>query len=310
MEFFRERVEECAMFKRIDKLLIDLPEPKNPDPNAAAAVQELLGGKFGEMSTLNNYMYQSFNFRTKKKLRPFYDLVASITAEEFGHVELVSNTINLMLEGSTFPGDPDITPMQNAKDVRNTQHFIATAQTAYPFDSMGKAWTGENVFNSGNLILDLLHNFFLECGARTHKMRVYQMTDNPVAREMIGYLLVRGGVHVVAYAKALEIATGVDVTKLVPIPNLSNKSFDAARKYEDQGVHRRLYTFSDADYMGIAKIWKGTHPEDGGKLEVIEGTPKGGKIPDLEEVTEEFAPGIGPDEFAEIAKRLQRNAGL
>jgi Mn-containing catalase len=33
---------------------------------------------------------------------------------------------------------------------------------------------------------DLLHNFFLECVARTHKMRVYQMTDTPVAREMIG----------------------------------------------------------------------------------------------------------------------------
>lgn len=34
------------------------------------------------------------------------------------------------------------------------------------------------------------------------------MTEHPVAREMIGYLLVRGGVHIVAYAKALEILTG------------------------------------------------------------------------------------------------------
>ena len=34
------------------------------------------------------------------------------------------------------------------------------------------------------------------------------MTDNPVARTMIGYLLVRGGTHILAYAKAIEIATG------------------------------------------------------------------------------------------------------
>lgn len=54
------------------------------------------------MSTLNNYMFQSFNFRGKK-LRAFYDIVASITAEEFGHVELVANTINLMLVGTTAP---------------------------------------------------------------------------------------------------------------------------------------------------------------------------------------------------------------
>ncbi|UCZ54167.1 manganese catalase family protein [Bacillus shivajii] len=298
------------MITRIDRLQIELPKPKAPDANGAAAVQELLGGKYGEMSTLNNYMFQSFNFRRKKKFKPFYDLIASITAEEFGHVELVSNTINLMIEGTTFPGDPDITPMQNAKDKRNSHHFIASAQTALPADSMGNAWTGDNVFTSGNLVLDLLHNFFLECGARTHKMRVYEMTDNPVAREMIGYLLVRGGVHVVAYAKALEVATGADITKMVPIPSLENKHFETTRKFEAEGVHRKLYTWSARDYQDINKIWKGTHPEDGSPLEVIKGTPQGGPIPDLEEIPEEFAPGVTQEDFMEIAKRLQRSAGI
>ena len=40
------------MFLRIDKLQIELPANTKFDPNAAAAVQELLGGRFGEMSTL------------------------------------------------------------------------------------------------------------------------------------------------------------------------------------------------------------------------------------------------------------------
>lgn len=53
------------MFKRLDEILIEIPNVEKPDPNAAAAIQELLGGKFGEMSTLNNYLYQSFNFRSK-----------------------------------------------------------------------------------------------------------------------------------------------------------------------------------------------------------------------------------------------------
>jgi Mn-containing catalase len=35
------------MILRIDKLPIELPTPKNPSPNSAAAMQELLGGKFG-----------------------------------------------------------------------------------------------------------------------------------------------------------------------------------------------------------------------------------------------------------------------
>ena len=41
------------MFLRIDRLQVEMPLPKEPDPVAAAAVQELMGGRFGEMTTLN-----------------------------------------------------------------------------------------------------------------------------------------------------------------------------------------------------------------------------------------------------------------
>jgi hypothetical protein len=54
---------EFSVFLRIDRLQIELPLPAEPAPNAAAALQELLGGKYGEMSTLGNYLFQSFNFR-------------------------------------------------------------------------------------------------------------------------------------------------------------------------------------------------------------------------------------------------------
>ena len=296
------------MFQRVNKLLIDLPEVEYGDANAASAVQELLGGKFGEMSTLNNYMYQSFNFRGKKKLKPFYDLVASITAEEFGHVELVSNTINLLNKGASFSGDPNIGPLQNGKNMRSTAAFIASAQTSLPVDSMGLPWNGTYVVTSGNLVLDLLHNFFLECGARTHKMRVYEMTEHPTAREMIGYLLVRGGTHILAYARALEMATGVDVTRMLPIPNLDNRVFATAAKYENQGYGNVLFTWNNVgDYKDIDKIWKGTNPTSGERLFVKEGSPNGYAIPDLDEMPEEFSPGIGPEEFQAIAKRLLAN---
>ncbi|GKU77946.1 manganese catalase family protein [Paenibacillus sp. L3-i20] len=298
------------MFQRHNRLQIELPPSPNSDANAAAALQELLGGKFGEMSTLNNYLYQSFNFRGKKKLKPFYDLVASITAEELGHVELVSTAINMTLTGGTNAGDPDSAPLKEGLNMRNSYFYIATGQTSLPGDSMGRAWTGDNVFSSGNLVLDLLHNFFLECGARTHKMRVYEMTDHPTARAMIGYLLVRGGVHVLAYAKALEIATGVDVKKLIPIPNLSNNEFEAARKYEAMGLGNKLYTFSPDDYKDVVLIWNGQNPQTGAKLEVIQGAPEGAPMPDLAELPEEFAPGISEEDFNEIARRLKRNAGL
>ncbi|MDO7906966.1 manganese catalase family protein [Paenibacillus sp. JX-17] len=298
------------MFNRMDEIMIEIPDVERPDPNAAAAIQELLGGKFGEMSTLNNYLFQSFNFRNKSKLMPFYDLVTSITAEELGHVELVSHAINKCLQGSTSYTEPDAGPLGSVKDARFSYHFLAGAQGAMPFDSMGNPWTGTHVFNSGNLVEDLLHNFFLECGARTHKMKVYEMTDHPAAREVVGFLLVRGGVHVVAYAKALEMATGVDVTKLVPIPSLSNKSFSEAHKYEDKGVHTKLYTWSDNDFTSIDQIWKGRHPEDGLPLEVLKGSPQGVPVPENPPLDEEFAPGISMEDFELIAKRLKASGNI
>jgi Mn-containing catalase len=50
-------------------------------------------------------MFQSFNFHSKSKLRPFYSLVASITAEGLGHVELVSNGVAMLANGPDNDGD-------------------------------------------------------------------------------------------------------------------------------------------------------------------------------------------------------------
>lgn len=293
------------MMLRIDQIPIDLPRPKNPSPNSASAIQELLGGKFGEMSTLMNYTFQSFNFRGRSAARPYYDLIANIAAEEYSHIETVSYAINLLLTGSTKRGtDPTTTPLEPGLDARNHYHFLASGQTALPMDSQGNYWTGQNVFSSGNLKLDLLHNFFLECGARANKMRVYEMVDDPTARMAVGYLLVRGGVHVVAYARALEVLTGADLGKLFPIPDLSNKKFPEARKFEEQGLHRIMFRWSPTDFTHLAEVWKGTHPEDGSTLIVEDAIPKGYPVPDLEPEPQLGAPGIDPEFLKEAAKRV------
>ena len=283
------------MILRLDRLMTELPRTKNPSPNAAAAVQELLGGKFGEMSTLMNYTYQSFNFRGRAEQRPFYDLIANIAAEEFGHIELVAYAINILLTGTTPRGsDPTKTPLRDTMDARNSYHYLATGQSAVCGDSMGNFWTGANVFSSGNLKLDLLHNFFLECGARANKIRVYEMAKEPTARALTGFLLVRGGVHIVAYAKALEKLSGVAVGKLLPIPDISNKRFPESAKHEAKGLHRVLYRFSPNDYRRVSEIWNGPHPEDGKELEVLDGPPEGAAPPDLDAEPQLTAP-VGPD---------------
>ena len=303
------------MFAKIDKLLTALPEPRKPDPNAAAALQELLGGKYGEMSTLGNYMFQSFNFRNKTKLRPFYSLVSSIFAEEIGHVELVSNGISLLNNG---PGDPtenvDISkaPFEAMQDMRSAAGFLSYGGGAVPVNSNSMSWNVDMVTTTGNLIIDLLHNFHLECGARIHKLRVYETMTEPTGREVCAYLLVRGSLHAHAYALALKKLTGVAIEQMLPTPNINLSRVPECQKYLDEGRHRRLYTFSEADYAESAGIWSNDEvalPGDPpGHLEVVEGFPEGGKIPELAGNYGAFTPDYAPEEIFEIASKLYKKS--
>lgn len=304
------------MFMRVDKLQAELPAPLKPDPNAAAALQELLGGKYGEMSTLGNYMFQSFNFRSKSKLRPFYSLVASITAEELGHVELVSNGVAMLNNGPDNDGDKsdggDITdaPFEDMKDIRLAAAFFSHGGGATPVNSNGQSWNNDFITTTGNVIFDLLHNFHLECGARLHKLRVYETLSDPTGREVCGYLLVRGSVHAHAYALALKKITGVDIERMLPTPNIELSSIPESQKYLVEGSHRRLYTFSPADYKEMAGIWGNGEmalPGDPpGELEVVEGHPDGGKIHQLTGIPSAFTTDYAPEEMYEIAKKLYK----
>jgi Mn-containing catalase len=304
------------MFMRVDKLQAELPVPKKADPNAAAALQELVGGKYGEMSTLNNYMFQSFNFRSKAKLRPFYNIVASITAEELGHLELACNGVAMLANGPDKPanekGGKDISkaPFEVMQDIRLASSFLSNGGGAMPINSNGASWNMDFVTTTGNVIVDLLHNFHLECGARLHKLRVYETLSDPTGREVCAYLLVRGSVHAHAYALAIKKVTGVELEHMLPTPNIDLSKIPECQKYLDEGSHRRLYTWSENDYKEMSGIWgNGEQALPGdppGDLEVVEGMPEGGKIHDLTGVASAFAPDYAPEEMFEIATKLYK----
>jgi Mn-containing catalase len=301
---------------RYDRIATELPPPTEPDPAGAAVVQELMGGRFGEMSTFLNYTFQSFNFRGRQGARPFYDLVANIAAEEFGHIELVATAINTMLTGASpssngrAKADATKSPLASVKGLGNPQHFVAGGQGALPQDSNGRPWNGDYVFCSGDLVEDLTHNFFLETGARNNKLKVYEMVDHPAARALTGYLLVRGGVHQIAYARAIENLTGADLSKMFPTPRIPTEKIPECRPHIERGDHLRLYRFSPADYQELAAVFNGPNPETGEDLVVIDEAPEGVPPRDLPPQPAVFAPDYAPEEVSEIATKLRERAGL
>ena len=136
------------------------------------------------------------------------------------------------------------------------------------------------------------------------------MVDHPAARALTGYLLVRGGVHQVAYARALENLTGADMMKLFPSPRIPTDKIPECQPHIKRGDHLRLYRFSPQDYKELAAVFNGPHPETGEELEVVDEAPEGALANDLPSQPAVFAPDYEPEEIAEIATKLRQAAGL
>jgi Mn-containing catalase len=292
------------MYFHVQQLINEI-ESDEPDPGAANALQEGLGGQFGEMRTMMQYLFQSINFRGAAA-KPYRDLLQGIGTEEISHVELIGTTISRLLDGSPryngkptdpldTPGAGGAIPLKIALSESNIHHYLVGAQGALPVDAAGNPWSGSYVYNSGNLVLDLLYNLMLESTGRLQKCRIYEMTDNATARSTISYLIVRDQAHENAYAKALE-TLGADWRKVLPIPKTSAERFPEVKRLLDLGLQSKQYTFDLASRSEAGKIFQGLSPSgDGTTLDASEQAPQGVPSEIAPERFEEFAPGLDPE---------------
>lgn len=281
------------MFYYKEELINPVTPPDKPDPQAAKVLQEILGGHYGEMRTMMQFFFQSSNFRGKAT--QYRDLLRGIFLEEIAHVELVQNTINMLLNGSgntDQAGDsgPDQAPLEDPVRHANPHHYIIGAQASLPVDAAGNPWNGSWVYSHGNLIGDLLDNLVLESTGVLQKSRIYEMSSNPTFRETLAFLIVRDNAHQNAFAKALE-TLGVDWGKLFPVPNYDINKYPECRKYVDMGFHNIQFNFR-LDETRIAEIYQGQSPSrNSGELAVTP-PPPGYPVPVLPEMPNEHSPGL------------------
>ncbi len=300
------------MYFHVQKLINEIV-PDEPDPDAANALQEGLGGQFGEMRTMMQYLFQSFNFRGDAKA--YKDLIQGVGIEEISHFELIATTISQLLDGSPrYQGKADAvaaaggtTPLNIALKAGNIHHFLVGAQGALPVDAAGNPWSGSYVYNSGNLVLDLLYNVMLEATGRLQKCRIYEMTSNKTARATIAYLIARDEAHIKVFAKALE-TLGVNWGKVLPIPKFDATQFPEVRKLMENDAHLTQHHWRlDGSEMG--KIFQGTSPANDGMVRTTDEPPEGFAIPNAPERPEEFSPGLTPElmELVEQAEKMGLN---
>lgn len=314
------------MFFHVQELINEIPTDE-PDPAAANALQEGLGGQFGEMRTMMQYLFQSFNARGDAK--PYKDLIQGVGIEEISHVELITTTINHLLDGSSryqgngdgngsrttakkaaaVPGAGGKTPLEAAPMIPNVHHMLVAPQCALPVDAAGNPWLGSYVYASGNLTLDLLYNLMLEATGRLQKCRLYEMSDNKTFRATVSFLIVRDHAHEMVFAKALE-SLGVNWGKVLPIPNFDATQWPEVAQLMEKGIHLKQHHFR-LDGSEMAAVINGPSPaNDGSTLEVTDDRPQGFPIEDLDERPEEFSPGLTPElmELVESASKMSSSS--
>jgi manganese catalase len=236
------------------------------------------------------YMFQNMNFRGDAK--DYQDLLRSVATEEMGHVEIIANTINMLLEGASKDSDPTDLPLSIALESPNIHHFLVAGQSCRPVDAAGNPWSASYIYDSGNLVLNMIYNPMLEATGRLQKCRLYEMSENKAFRSTVSYLIVRDLVHEKVFAKALE-TLGINWGKALPIPKVDTSKMPEVKSLEKNNLHNQMWTLTDDKDSGLANIFNGSSPfNDGGEIEVIDGHPEGAAIPSLPDAQQEFSPGL------------------
>lgn len=201
-----------------DKRLQYHAKPDRPDPVYAKKLQEVLGGTFGEMTVMMQYLFQGWNCRGPAKYR---DLLLDVGTEEIAHVEMLATMIARLLEGS--PIDQDAVAKENPMVASvlggmSPQHAIVWGLGANPNDSQDIPWNARYMIASGNLLADFRSNLAAESQGRLQVARLYEMTSDAGVRDMLSFLLARDHYHQRLWAAAIEELES-DGLESTPVPS-------------------------------------------------------------------------------------------
>ncbi|NHC34515.1 manganese catalase family protein [Scytonema millei] len=189
--------------------------PAKPDAVYAKKLQELIGGSFGEMTVMMQYLFQGWNCRGPAKYR---DMLLDIGTEEIGHVEMLATMVahlldrapvNMQEDGAKDPVVGAVMGGVRPRDVimaaaMNPQHATVSGGGAMPADSVGFPWNGRFIVASGNLLADFRSNLHAESQGLLQAVRLYEMTDDPGVRDMLSFNIARDTMHQNQWLAAIE----------------------------------------------------------------------------------------------------------
>lgn len=202
---------------RHDKRLQYYTPPESPDAHLAVACQELLGGHYGEVSVMMQYLMQGFTCKGAPKYR---DMLLEIGTEEIGHVEMLSTLITQLMakapleeKDAMAKSNPLVGAIMGGKNSSEATLELAAMMPSMAIvagggprvsDSSGSPWSGAFVIASGNLLADFRDNLAKESQGRLQACRVYNMTDDRGVKDTLAFMIERDYEHQLHWLAAVR----------------------------------------------------------------------------------------------------------
>jgi Mn-containing catalase len=266
------------MFKHVDYLQFQA-KPEKPDALFAAKLQELVGGQFGEMTVMMQYLWQGWSCRVPGKYK---DMIMDIATEEIGHVEMLTTMLARLLEGApnettekAAAANPVLAAVLGGM---NPQHAIVTGGGALPRDAAGVPWNAGYIIASGNLLTDFRSNVAAEAQSRLMTSRVYNMTDDRGVKDMLQFNLARDTYHQQQWLLGIEqlIEDGLADS------GIENSNGDVEKDF----ARRTFYSFDPESTAGEGRWAQGPTLIHNEQIEYV---------PNAEPLTDDKPLGPAPD---------------
>lgn len=258
--------------------------PEQPDAIYAKKVQELIGGTFGEMTVMMQYLFQGWNCRGPAKYR---DMLLDIGTEEIGHIEMLATMIAHLLdkapvsEQENGAKDPIIGAVMGGSNPRemimasmNPQHGIVSGLGAMPADSVGFPWNGRFIVASGNLLADFRSNLHAESQGRLQAVRLYEMSNDPGVKDTLSFMIARDTMHQNQWLAAIE-ELEKDNLETTPVPS----SFPL--ELEKREFAYQFWNHSEGTQSSEGRWAKGQSMDGRGEFEYIANPEALGPEPEL-----------------------------
>ncbi|WOD41170.1 manganese catalase family protein [Nodosilinea sp. E11] len=252
-------------------------KPEKPDPVYAKQLQELIGGPFGEMSVMMQYLFQGWNCRGPAKYK---DMMLDIGTEEIGHIEMLANMIAHLVDkappdvqekAALDPIVEGVMGGMKTEDIimgaMNPKHAVMSGGGALPADSVGYPWNGNYIVASGNLMADFFSNVQAEAQGRLQAVRLYEMSTDPGVKDTLSYMIARDTMHQNQWLAAIE-ELKADGLESLPVPSRFPQSL------EKQDAAYTFWNLSEGTDSKEGRWAKGPTPDGKGEFQYLE-NPEG-----------------------------------